>query len=115
MYKRVYQTSDNLTFETEQAAIDHEKGLEKLQNELVQKFYSGYSAKELKKYASNEYGIWEVRGEDSNCDMGGSHYTPLLGYFEGKLSDVVKHAVGLPKFWQWGAGGEVKKIEPIKI
>lgn len=30
--KRVFQTSDNLTFETEQAALNHEEGLKKSQS-----------------------------------------------------------------------------------
>ncbi len=85
-------------------------------NDKVNDFLQRYSGKELiKKFSLAEYGTWEVRGEDPNCDMGGSHVTPLLGYFKGKLEDVLIHAVNLKGFWAWGAGGEVKKIEPIVI
>lgn len=65
----------------------------------------------LKKHKLDEVGTWEVRGEDSNCDIGGSHHQPLLGYFEGKLEDVIKHAVHLSGFWQWGGGGDIIKLE----
>lgn len=65
----------------------------------------------LKYYAKghtrHSYGIWEVRGEDPNCDLGGAHHNPLLGYFEGTLEDVMKHAMDLSGFWQWGAGGHL--------
>ena len=47
----------------------------------------------------NEYGIWCVRGEDPNPDLGGSHSEPVIGYFEGKLDDVIHVAVELPSFW----------------
>lgn len=57
----------------------------------------------------DEYGVWEVRGEDQNPDLGGSHHTPFLGRFEGILSDIIDYAVELPSFWTWGGGGEIKK------
>jgi hypothetical protein len=58
---------------------------------------------------------WQVLGEDPNCDMGGSHHQPTLGFFTGKLSDVITLAVNLPHFWQWGGGGDFKEvhIEPV--
>jgi hypothetical protein len=58
----------------------------------------------LKEHNLSEYGIWEVRGEDPNCDLGGHHSQPFLGHFEGTLEDVLNIAVDLPNFWQWGAG-----------
>lgn len=61
------------------------------------------------------YGIWHVTGEDPNCDFGGSHHQPTLGYFEGVLSDVVEYAVNLPCFWQWGAGGNFELVEVVKV
>lgn len=71
-----------------------------------------------KEHSLDETGIWEVFGEDSNCDMGGSHHMPSLGMYEGKLRDVIAVAVELPSFWQWGGGGDVRKtkvIKPIKV
>lgn len=63
----------------------------------------------------DEYGIWHVQGEDPNCDFGGSHYQPTIGYYEGKLIDIVKFAVEQKSFWTWGAGGNFYKIETSKI
>jgi hypothetical protein len=65
----------------------------------------------LKEHNLSEYGIWEVRGEDPNCDLGGHHSQPFLGHFEGTLEDVLNIAVDLPNFWQWGAGGTIKQIK----
>jgi len=75
-----------------------------------------YSGKELlKKHSLDETGVWKVLGEDPNCDMGGSHHQPFLGIFEGKLEDVIRHAVQLKRFWQWGAGGSIQKVEIIQL
>lgn len=75
--------------------------------------YSG--TKLLKEHSLEEYGIWQVRGEDSNCDLGGHHYMPELGIFEGYLKDVLQVAVELPGFWTWGGGGDITKKNLEKI
>lgn len=81
-----------------------------------EKFTSTYSGRHLlEKHSLSEAGVWEVRGEDSNCDMGGSHYMPYLGTYEGKLRDVINIAVDLPRFWTWGAGGDITKISIVKV
>lgn len=67
----------------------------------------------LVKYPLTEQGIWEVFGEDANCDLAGPHYTPSLGHLSGALIDVIKIAVDLQGFWQWGAGGIIQKITPL--
>lgn len=69
----------------------------------------------LKKHHLNEAGVWQVRGEDTNCDFGGSHHMPYLGTFEGKLRDVISVAVDLPSFWTWGAGGDITRISVTKV
>lgn len=56
-------------------------------------------------------GVWEIRGEDSNCDMGGSHHMPLLEVVSGRLQDVIEYGVHLQRFWTWGSGGEFRKRE----
>ena len=66
-------------------------------------------------YPMSEVSVWLVKGEDANCDMGGSHYQPTLGYFEGKLEDVIRYAVELPNFWQWGGGGSFEKAVPPNV
>jgi hypothetical protein len=63
----------------------------------------------------DEEGIWQVYGEDAK-DLGGSYQPPFLGLFSGKLIDVICYAVELPRFWEWGPGGAIKKLgEPIPI
>lgn len=82
------------------------------------RYMKTYSYKELtQKYSLAEWGVWKVLGEDPNPDFGGPHIMPELGFFEGTLKDVILKAVDLPGFWQWGTGGDIRKvtIEPIKI
>lgn len=80
------------------------------------KFICTYFAKKmLEKHSLDEYGLWLIKGEDPNCDLGGHHYQPNLGTVEGVLSDVIDYAVELPQFWQWGAGGEITKVITKKI
>lgn len=91
--------------------------LNNTQTSSLEKYKNTYNYKELvKQHSLSEYGFWKVRGEDPNCDFGGSHYQPDLGTFEGKLEDVIAYAVNLPNFWQWGAGGDFNKVsKPVKI
>lgn len=81
------------------------------------RYLQTYSGQELlREHSLDKVGIWKVLGEDSNCDMGGTHYQPELGIFEGKLKDIIQHAVELRSFWQWGGGGSIREIgKPIKI
>jgi hypothetical protein len=62
-----------------------------------------------KSHQPTEYGVWQVKGEDPNCDYGGHHHQPSLGYFEGTFLDVCEHALTLSNFFTWGAGGDVVK------
>ncbi len=64
----------------------------------------------LEQYDLSTVGIWQIFGEDSNADLHGPHYTPLLGIVEGNLDNVIRYAVDLPQFWQWGSGGEIRFI-----
>lgn len=66
-------------------------------------------------YSLERIGLWEVRGEDPNAELAGPHYQPLLGLFEGRLQDVIKLAVELPSFWQWGSGGTITLVKVVKI
>lgn len=83
----------------------------------LERYKNTYSYKSLiSKHKLTETGLWKVRGEDPNCDFGGSHHMPDLGTYEGKLEDIVAYAVTLPSFWQWGGGGDITKVSlPIKI
>jgi len=69
----------------------------------------------LEKHSLSEEGLWQVYGEDSNADFHGSHHQPLIGTFQGKLQDVIRHAVMMNSFWQWGAGGNIKKLDIATI
>lgn len=82
-------------------------------NEKVANYLTGpYNGRELfKKHKLDEEGIWEIYGEDPNCDFGGSHHMPKLGTFSGTLSKVLEIAVNLSGFYTWGGGGEIRKIE----
>lgn len=82
----------------------------------LSRFSKTYSGGELlSKYSLDEEGTWEVRGEDPNCDFGGYHHEPFLGYYKGKLRDVIELAVELPGFWSWGSGGRINKASPHKV
>jgi hypothetical protein len=75
--------------------------------------YSGVEL--LKKHSLDEVGIWQVFGEDPNCDLGGSHWQPDLGIHEGRLEDVIREAVEMGSFWTWGGGGTIKQIKINKV
>lgn len=78
------------------------------------RYMSTYAGKHLG-YPLSEVSVWLVHGEDPNCEMHGSHISPKLGYFEGKLEDVIRYAVELPNFWQWGGGGSFEKAIPPTV
>ena len=77
----------------------------------TQNLYSGRQL--MMKHNLNEYASWHIRGEDPNCDFGGPHHQPDLGYFLGTLEECIKYAVDLPSFWTWGGGGRITKAEPV--
>lgn len=80
-------------------------------NKFINDTYSGKQL--LEHHSLDEEGMWEIRGEDPNCDLGGSHHQPKLGIVQGKLRDVIMYGVDLPGFWQWGAGGNFESIGVI--
>ena len=75
--------------------------------------YSG--RKLLEQYPLDTEGVWQVYGEDPNCDWGGSHHEPELGIFSGKLTDIIDIAVNMPRFWQWGGGGRIKLVSVVQV
>jgi hypothetical protein len=87
-------------------------------DDKINQFFHSYSGKRLSsKYDLTHYSTWTILGEDTNCDLGGSHHQPNLGTVEGTLYQAIKHAVYLPGFWAWGSGGDIKEtvIEKLKI
>ena len=75
----------------------------------LEKYLSGWA---YKKYPIplDKVGIFRVKGEDPNAELGGSHYQPELGVFRGKFEDVAAYAVEIPSFWAWGSGGSIEEI-----
>jgi hypothetical protein len=75
------------------------------------KYLDTYSGRRLlEKYTLEQEGIWEIRGEDPNCDLGGAHHQPKLGIVQGRLQDIIMFGANLDRFWQWGAGGDFEFI-----
>lgn len=120
-----YTCSDGTKFNDEWKANEHEQ---KLADTTFAKMHGGLSegaAKWLRttypgqklreKHSLSEEGTWRIRGEDPNCDFGGAHYQPELGTVQGKLLDVVEHAVQLDGFYTWGGGGDIIKVTIKKV
>ncbi len=96
--------------------------MEKLMNrEEMEKEVKEYLSSAYKtKYPLERYGIWDVHGDDPNCDLGGSHIQPFLGRFEGRFIDVLRYAVTMPRWRCWGQGSvglsaPVKKLTPADV
>ena len=114
-----YVANDGSEHETEAAAIRHENAIESDKKSKFKNFMNSYNGKALaEQHSLNEIGIWQVKGEDPNCDFGGSHHEPDLGLYEGRLETIIQIAILLPGFWSWGGGGRIVKTEikkPIKV
>jgi hypothetical protein len=80
------------------------------QQEKYEDYLRTYSGRRLlEQHSLEESGVWQVFGEDPNCDFGGHHHEPFLGLIEGALDDVIREAVQYGNFWQWGYGGKIVK------
>lgn len=122
---KTYVCSDGTTFTDKWTADKHEQELNdaafaKMHGNLSTKaarwLRTSYRGQRLReKHSLSEEGTWRIRGEDPNCDMGGHHYQPELGTVEGKLLDVVEHAVNLEGFYTWGSGGDISKVFIKKV
>ena len=112
--EQVWRTDDGKVFDSQADAEEYEASLISKQQELFERFCKGYSGKcLLEKYDWNTYGVWKVEGEDRNCDFAGARQIPHIAYLRGELEDVVWAAVTCDKFWCWGAGGNIEKVEII--
>ena len=112
-----YECTDGKVFTDPNLADLHEHDVQmKAQDAYKNWLRSSYSGKKLlEKHSLNETGTWRIRGEDPNCDLGGSHYQPDLGTVEGRLEDVIRYAVSKPNFFTWGSGGDITKVEIKKV
>lgn len=80
-------------------------------NDDVDKFLRGfYGERLMKEHHISDYGLWEILGEDPNCDYSGSHIQPHIAYVEGTLEQAILYAVKQPKWNTWGTGGNIKPI-----
>lgn len=112
----IYITSDGKEFTDYQEAKLYEEKLTNLAPARVEQFKKSFSgSKLLKKYKLTDVGIWEVRGEDPNCDFGGHHHEPFIGKVRGRLEEVIEWAVQQPNWLTWGAGGSIKLSEEENI
>lgn len=69
-----------------------------------------------RQYHLSTVDVWIVRGEDPNTDpYDTNHHQPILGYYAGKLEDVIRYAVDLPGFWQTDRGGDFFSYDPPVI
>lgn len=63
------------------------------------------------KHPENQYGVWEVRGECAYLAFPlPPSGTPLIGYYEGHLCDVINFASEQKSFWTFGSGGSISLI-----
>ena len=122
---KIYICSDGEQYNDKWAAEKHEQRLNdaafahmhgNISEKAAKWLRTSYSGQCLReKHSLDEEGTWRIRGEDPNCDMGGHHYQPELGTVEGKLRDVVEHAVNIAGFYTWGGGGDITKVSIRKV
>lgn len=94
----------------EKRKIEYEAG-RKHPNDDVDRFLRGYYGERLmKEHKLSDVGVWEILGEDPNCDYAGTHVQPHIGYVEGTLEKALLYAVKQPNWYSWGSGGSVKPI-----
>lgn len=112
----VWIAKDGKEFAEQKDAEAYESTLDSAKEAAYRRYLSTYTYGTLiSKHTLSERGVWEVRGEDSNADFAGPHSNPYLGTYKGMLDDVIRTAVMLPGFWEWGAGGYIKKVEEPKV
>ncbi len=86
--------------------------------ERYDRLITGYGMRDSIEYlGTGKVAVWHIRAEDTNADFGGSHHMETIGYFEGTIEEAIERAIYTPKFWAWGAGGDIRliKIEKANI
>lgn len=106
-----YVANDGTEFLVEKDCLNHEANVKAIAKSRFSEYLKTYNGQKLlEKHSLDEVAVWKVVGEDPNCDMGGYHHQPLLGYYNDKLENIIKKAVLMPGFWSWGGGGDFVKI-----
>ena len=109
--KQVYQTEDGKTFDSAKEAYAYEAMLSKKQVNNLDKVMKCYGVRRsIEMYGLDKQGTWKLTSEDPNCDMGGYHHEPLIGYYKGTLRHVIKVASETSGFFGWGSGGSITLV-----
>lgn len=110
-----FVANDGTEFDTFSAATRHEIENARAGEQEYLRYMNTWACKKLlEQHKLDETGIWQILGEDPNCDLGGAHHNPMLGYLEGKLENVIREAVKMDRFWQWGSGGQINKVTGVR-
>lgn len=109
---KTYTTIDGKEFNSFAEAYQHEQ---KVVNRIPKRKAEYIAKSKLSSSALSVYGVYEVRGEDPNCDMGGYHHEPYLGTVEGTLDEAIEWAVAQDGWEAWGGGGSVKLVNITKL
>lgn len=110
-----FVTEDSKSFPTLELAQQHEDDL-LLKNAPLNKYLQTSEGQRLvEKHDLQSHGTWSIKAEDPNRDFGGHHHEPELAVVCGKLEDVINYATSLPRFYTWGAGGRITKLDVIQL
>ncbi len=69
----------------------------------------------LRDHPLEERGYWFIRGESDNPDFHGPHPMPNLGVCHGTLEAAIQWAVDQPRFFTYGGGGSIEKVDCIEV
>ena len=114
--QQVYKTTDGKIFNDKQSAQRHESSLiDNVQNR-IDNYLKSYDGKRLiEQHSLSDYGVWEIKGEDPNCDYGGHHHNPHIATVSGTLEQAIHYAVQQRKWMTWGGGGIIIRVEIINL
>lgn len=115
MFERWHEGIDNYNAKPKRERhkmieIESDPKIEKAIEHYLKSYHYQHNA-----YSVNEEGIFEVRGEDPNCDFGGPHHQPLLFVAQGKFIDILTRAVKTNNWMTCGSGGTITKLKIDKV
>ena len=114
--KQLFQAEDGKIFDTEYEAKEHNKSLVSKEESDFNNFLNSYSGKRLLEENNlTDVGVWKISGEDPNCDFGGHHHNPYIATVQGTLEETIRYAVKQPRWFTWGRGGEINRVEVINL
>ena len=114
--KQVWTSDDGCMIGSKQAVSDYEYQQKNPLATAIKKVEECWSVRTLlESTPRSTVGSWEIREEDPNCDFGGHHHQPYMATVSGTLSQAIEYAAKSNRFFGWGAGGSIKKIDIIKL